>query len=103
MDIDPQKILAAPALAGMAGAVVALRFAPGTSWAERITNVVSGFACAMFAAPALAEGFKLISVPMISALSFFTGMFGMSVAAALLQGVRDLKVADIVTGWISKK
>lgn len=103
MDIDPQKIVANPLFAGVAGALVAMRFAPGVSWFERIANVSTGAACAGFLTPAAGEMFKLSSASMLNGLAFAVGMFGMSIAAAVMQGLRDLKVADIITGWISRK
>jgi len=39
---------------------------------------------------------------MQSALAFAIGMFGMSAAAAVMQGLRDIKLGEIMTGWISR-
>lgn len=103
MDLDPNKIFANPLTAGVAGALVGLRFAPGMSWLERITNVASGAACAGFVAPAAGELFNLSSISMQGALAFAIGMFGMSLAASIMQGVRELKLADIISGWISRR
>lgn len=102
-DLDPQKIISNPLAAGVAGALVGLRFAPGLSWLERITNVSTGAACASFVAPAAGELFRLSSASMMSGLAFAVGMFGMSLGAAIIQGLRDLKVGDIITSWISKR
>lgn len=102
MDLDPQKILAAPVVAGAAGSVVALKFAPGASWAERMTNVASGSAFAAFIAPAMSEYFHIASPQMLSCLSFALGLFGMSIAAALFTGVKGIDVASILTGWFKK-
>jgi hypothetical protein len=102
MELDPTKLVATPLFAGVAGALVALRFAPGATWGDRSINVLSGSACAGFIAPAAGELFKLTSSPMLACLSFFLGMFGMSIAAAIMQGFRDLKVAEILSGWLSR-
>ncbi len=102
MDIDPSKIAAQPLIAGLAGSLLALRFAPGTSWLERATNVASGSACAAYLAPAAAEVFRLSSQPMMSCLAFALGLFGMSIVSALMIGLREIKVGEIVSGWISK-
>lgn len=103
MDIDPQKIVSTPLFFGVAGALIATKFAPGISWLERITNASSGAACAGLLTPAVGEMFKLSSTSMLNGLAFVIGMFGMSIVAAIMQGLRDLKVADIITGWISRK
>ena len=102
MDIDPQKIVAHPLFAGISGALIGLRFAPGLSWLERVTNVAAGSVSAAYVAPAAGEVFRLTSPSMMGFLSFFIGMFGMSIAAAVMQGVRDTKVGDIITGWLSR-
>ena len=102
MEIDP-KYMSHPLVPGLIGALIGLRFAPGVAWLERVTNVIAGGACAAYVAPAAGEIFKLTSVSMLGFLSFFVGMFGMSIAAAVMQGVRDLKLADIISGWLSRR
>lgn len=103
MDIDPQKIVTHPLFAGITGALIGLRFAPGLSWIERITNVGCGAACAGFVAPAAGELFKLTSAGMLSFMSFAIGMFGMSLAAAIFDGIREVKLGEIFTGWTSRR
>lgn len=103
MDIDPQKIITSPFLPGIFGAWAGLKFAPGISRIEKVTNIAAGMACAGFVAPAAGEVFKLSSVAMMSGLAFVIGMFGMSIAAAVMQGLRDLRVGEIISGWVSRK
>lgn len=103
MDIEPQKIVSHPLAAGALGALVGLRYAPGLSWLERVGNVATGAVFAGFVAPAVGEVFRLSTVSMQSALAFAIGMFGMSAAAAVIQGLRDIKLGEIMTGWISKE
>jgi len=102
MDIEPQKIVAHPLAAGVLGAMVGLRFAPGLTWFERVANVATGTIFAGYVAPAAGETFRLSTVSMQSALAFAIGMFGMSAAAAVMQGLRDIKLGEIMTGWISR-
>lgn len=102
MDFEPQKIASHPLTAGALGALVGLRYAPGLSWFERVANVATGTVFAGYVAPAAGEVFKLSTVSMQSALAFAIGMFGMSVAAAVMQGLRDIKLGEIMTGWISR-
>ena len=103
MDIDLHKLATSPEGAGLLGALVGLRFAPGLSWLERLGNTITGLGCASFIAPAAGEMFKANSPTMIGFLAFILGMFGMSVAAAIAQAIRDLKLAEIIAGWISRK
>jgi hypothetical protein len=103
MDVNLDKILTSPFTAGLVGALVGLRFAPGISWGERVTNVAAGAACSAFMAPAASEVFLLTSESMMGFLSFAIGMFGMSVAAAIMEGLREIKVAELINGWFQRK
>lgn len=103
MELDPNKIAANPFAAGLVGALVGLRFAPGISWLERIGNAAAGGAFAGFIAPAAAEWFQLTSTGMASGLAFAIGMFGMSLAAAVMQALREVELGKIITGWISRR
>ena len=103
MDLDPHRLITHPLTAGIGGALAGLRFAPGITLLERVFNVVSGAACAGWLAPAAVSLFDLTSVSAESALAFLIGMFGMSIAAAVAEAVRSVRLAEIITGWISRK
>lgn len=103
MDLDPSGLTRNPFAAGALGSLVGLKFAPGVSLLERITNVGAGAACAGYAAPALAEWMHVTSPHVHSGLAFAVGLFGLSLAAAVQQGIRDLKLGEVITGWISRK
>lgn len=103
MDIDPHRIVTHPLAAGVGGALVGLRFAPGLSWPERMLNVAAGAACAGWIAPAAAEVFELTSVSAEAALSFAIGMFGMSIAAALVDAMRTVQWSEIITSWTKRR
>lgn len=102
MDIDPHRIIAHPVTAGFLGALAGTRIAPGLTWFERIVNIVAGAACAGYLAPAAAELFNLTSPVMRGGLGFFVGMFGMSIAAAGLEAIRTLALAEIIRGWLKR-
>lgn len=102
LDIDPEKVLHTPFLVGALGSLVGLRFAPGLSWWERLANVAAGSACAGVLAPAVGDWLHA-TAPLQSALAFVVGLFGLSLAAAVMQGLRDLKVGDILSGWLSRR
>lgn len=102
MDIDPNKLIGTPLSAGLVGALAGLKFAPGITWGERTINVITGSACAGFVAPAAGEIFKLTTPSMLSCLSFFLGMFGMSLAAAIMAGLREVKLGEIIQSWLSR-
>lgn len=103
MDVDLEKITRSPFLPGALGAVVALRFAPGITWGERAFNVAAGAACAGYVSPAITDWLHITSAGMQSGVSFGVGMFGLSLAAAALQAIRELKLGEIISGWISRR
>jgi hypothetical protein len=103
MDLDFPKAIAHPIAAGLMGAIVGLRFAPGGAWWERASNVAAGALCAGYVSPAAAEVLGLGSSATQSALAFLLGMFGMSLAAAVLTAVQTVKWADIVTRKLGGK
>ena len=103
IDWDIERTVRSPWAAGLLGSIVALKFAPGTTWPERAVNVGAGALCAGFCAPALVDWLHIEPVSMRSGAAFAVGMFGLSVAAAVIDGVRELKLAEVITGWISRK
>lgn len=103
MNFDADHILGSPFTIGGLGSLVALKFAPGTSWWERFTNVVSGMLVAGYGAPALTEWLQFKSEGLGNAAAFVVGLLGMSLIAAALQAIRDLKLAEIVSGWLSRR
>lgn len=102
MNIDPDQILASPFTAGGFGSLVALKFAPGTSWWERATNVATGILVAGYVTPALAE-FLHLKGAVAGGAAFLLGLLGMSLIAAVLQGIRDVKLGEIISGWLSRR
>jgi uncharacterized membrane protein len=102
MDLDLDKISRSPFAIGALGSIVALKFAPGASWAERVFNVLAGAACAGYASPAAAEWLHVTSAGMQSGLSFGVGMFGLSLAAAAIEGIRALKASEILDSWLRR-
>ena len=103
MAVDLDQFTSSHAIAGVAGSLVSLKFAPGLTWPERAFNFVSGSLCAILVAPALTEFFKLTSPAMLSGVSFAVGLFGLSLAAAASDALRKVKWAEVVQGLIGRK
>jgi hypothetical protein len=95
-DIDLSSAIKHPLAAGLAGALIGLRFAPGVGWLDRAINVISGGAIAGYVGPAAAEFLALSSPAAQSALGFGLGLFGISLATVLMQTLRDLRLAEIL-------
>lgn len=99
MALDPQaaeEVAKSPWLTGALGAVVALRGVPGTTWLERLLNVLSGSLLSGFLSPALSEYFGMSTQAMQSAMSFAVGLFGLNLMAAVLLFIKTAKIEDYI-------
>lgn len=105
MEIDPDldRWLRHPLTAGTVGALIGLRWAPGLTWPSRMANVLAGSLTAAYFAPALAQWLRIDGSAMHGALSFAVGLFGLNLCAAGMQALRELKVADIIASWLSRR
>lgn len=104
MELDPERMARSPFVVGAIGALItAIRFTPGVSWLERIFNTVAGAAAAGYISPALVEWLGMTSPNYLSGAAFLIGMVGMSLAAAVLTGIKDTPFGTILTGWLSRK
>jgi hypothetical protein len=102
MDFD-SKILTNPLTAGALGAVIGLKFVPGVMWIERFINFCAGMACSSYLAPAVSELLGLATVAKQNGLAFAMGLFSVSIAAAIFEGIRALKVAEIFESWAKRR
>lgn len=105
MDIDPEKVLRSPWVAGGLGAVVGLAFVPGATWRERAFNVLCGGLCAGYLTPALTEWLHIEPAGIKAFAAFAVGMFGISVAAEVVKFIRDGSLRTLVVAswpWTKK-
>ena len=102
-DIDVHAILAHPATAGIAGSLVGLRVAPGATWRERIANVACGALIAGYVGPAVAEWLAIATPTGQSVLGFGLGLAGLTLADVGLRAVRELRLADVLSSWITRR
>lgn len=96
LDIDPAAALNHPAVVGLAGALVGLKFAPGATWRERLFSVAAGAAISVYVGPITAEQLALTSEGARMGLGFGLGMFGITVADLVARTLRDLKLGEII-------
>lgn len=89
---NPTDLARSPLLAGLVGAVVALRGTPGASLGERLFNVFVGFSMAWFLTPALVDYFRVDTPNVQSAVAFAVGMFGVNIMATVLDNLRGFKI-----------
>lgn len=104
MDIDPDRIARSPFTVGAIGALItAVKFTPGATWPERAFNVASGSAAAGFITPSVTAWLKLSEQSYVSGAAFILGLVGMSLAAAVLQGIKETHLGQIITGWLERR
>lgn len=104
MDLDPDRIARSPFIVGGLGALItAVKFTPGASWWERAFNVIAGSIAAGFVTPALVEWLNMDSPAYASGAAFMLGLVGMSLAAALMQAIKETPFGAILTGWLSRR
>lgn len=89
-----------PLAAGFAGAVISLKFIEKQTVPQRITTVVAGALIAAYCAPLTIELMSLSASPrMEGAIAFLAGLFGMSIAGALIKAIPDW-VAAAKAKWL---
>ena len=95
--------LVGPTIPGFIGAVISLRFFTEAGIKAKVAVVGGGWACATFLTGPAVDSFSLAGTKWENGLAFFIGVFGMSFIAALMQGVKELKVAEIIADWLKRR
>lgn len=95
-----QYIVGHPAVAGLMGAVVGLKFAPGATWKERAFNMFCGVALAWNLAVPIVEYFDLPVEKFSGAIGFMLGLAGMHIISAAMERVSTDGLKGLVT-WIT--
>jgi hypothetical protein len=104
IDMDPDRLARNPFTIGAIGAAItAIKFTPGASWSERGFNVFAGSAAAGFVTPAITEWLHMSSPAYTSGAAFLFGLVGMSLAAAVLNGIKETPVGQIITSWLQRR
>jgi hypothetical protein len=89
-------------IAGFIGALVSLRFVQeANTWPTRVFMALAGTMAAAYVTPGIAE-FLGASERVESALAFGFGLFGMTLAGAIVAQVRDLKLAEAIATWFKR-
>ena len=79
-------------IGGFLGALVSLKFIEGMTWLQRIPTVFGGMCCAAYVTPLVLD-LASMSAKTESAIAFLIGVFGMSVAAAVVKALPELITA----------
>jgi hypothetical protein len=87
-------------LAGVAGAIVSVRFLQGT-WPERLFTALAGAVLSYFATPFLSERIGLPE----GLTGFLLGLFGMAVMSRAWEWIQTTPVAalwQLLLGWLQR-
>lgn len=103
MDVKPEILATHPVIAAIAGAFLGLRAWPGSTWAQKASNLGLGFVFAIFVGPAAAEWLGVTSPRISAAIVFGCGAAGLVAFAAVIDGIKETKFVEIITGWLSRR
>lgn len=103
MDLKPDELATNPFLVSLLGSLLGLKAWPGINMGEKALNVCLGFAIAIIAGPAIAEYTGVSSPRLTAAITFASGATGLVVFAAIIEGMRQTKLGDIITNWLSRR
>lgn len=84
--------------AGFVGSLISLKFIEGLSVMQRASTVVAGMFVAAYCAPLTVEVLSL-SPKLEGAIAFLGGLFGMSIAGALIKAMPDW-IAAAKARWL---
>jgi hypothetical protein len=89
-------------IAGFLGSVMSLWFLTEIrTWPQRIFVVFGGALLAAFGTPFFSLVITMTET-MERGLSFMVGLFGMTWANAIFIGIKNVKVGEIISGWLKR-
>ena len=98
-----ELLVSSPFFVGAAGALVSLKYAAADTWWQRGMTLLCGALVAGYFAQPLADWLKLAKETDILGIAFAMGLLGLSVIASIFKAIGELKIAEIVSSWISRK
>lgn len=90
-------------IAGAVGSFISMRFFEGLGLAERWSTVLCGWGLASFSAAPITGFFELKGAASETGIALFVGMFGMSIAAAVIRVIRETNWTELVTSILRRK
>lgn len=89
-------------LSGAFGSFVSLRFFDGLTTAQKWTTFVGGWGLAAYLAAPLTAFFELRPA-LETGISLAVGLFGMSIAAAVIKVIRDTDWSGLLKSFFNRK
>ena len=102
-EVDVNRAAHHPLTAGLLGALVGLRWAPGTTWLGKLSNVAAGSLFAGYLGPVAAQLLGWPGPEAQSALGFGFGLFGLSLAGSVAQAIKETQLSELVKQWFGRK
>jgi len=102
-NIDPKDALDAltnPISAGIIGSFISLRWAPGKTFTDRVFNVAASVAIVWYGSPAANDFFNIRTESMACFMGFAIGCLGLNSFAKIFEGIKQLKLALILTKYL---
>lgn len=98
------QALGLKALAGFIGGVLSLKFFEGLTIGGRVWTVFGGLSTAYFCTLPVMEFVNFTPTPQNEGFTgFVLGLFSMSLVAAIFTAIKELKIADIIRGWLERR
>lgn len=85
-------------LAGVAGALISMRFLQGTFW-SRVTMALAGSVLSYYAAAYVSQKTGLPE----GLSGFLMGFFGMAIVSKAWEWLQTAPLGQIATGWLTRK
>ncbi len=79
-----------------------MRFVPQLGFFQKLTAVASGTAMAIAGTPIVKYTFKLQDEQILYGVSFFIGVFGLSLTASIFDTIKNTKWGRIIESRLSK-
>lgn len=103
LDVDLHRVVQHPLAAGLAGALIGLRWAPGDCWLQRLANVAAGSLLAGYLGPAVSGLLGQSGASAQAAIGFGLGLFGLSLAGSIARAIADIKLADLISDLVKRR
>lgn len=81
---------------GILGSAVSMRFVPQLGFMAKMTAVAAGTAVAVAGTPLVKLAFNIVDEQALYGVSFFIGVFGLSLAASIFDTMRNTKWGRIL-------
>lgn len=101
-DFETSRVLQHPGFLGLLGGVFSLRWCPGAHALDKVANVGAAVALSYYAGPVASEALRLTDAQ-TSLGGLVLGLFGISLADAVVRGIRSLDFAKIADSWLLRR